>query len=148
MNKKQASSRKRKENFNFPIKKKRSGKKILIVDDEKEIRDLIRETLTIDEFNVFEAESGDLALKVIREQNPDLILMDVVMPGSLNGFDVCCKIKADETTKKIPVLFLTAFPVKEVKKCEICEEQFFYKPFSPIQLVNKIYDVLNSKIKF
>lgn len=145
MSKKQVVSRKKEGKFNFPNKKNSSGKKILIVDDEKEIRDLIKETLTIDEFNVLEAESGDLALKVVREQIPDLILMDVVMPGSLNGFDVCRIIKADEKTKKIPILFLTAFPVKETKKCEVCEEQFFYKPFSPIQLVNKIYDVLNSK---
>ncbi len=145
MNKKQVVNRKKEENFGVPIQKNSSGKKILIVDDEKEIRDLIKETLKIDEFNVFEAESGDLALQVVREQKPDLILMDVVMPGSLNGFDVCRKIKADDNTKKIPVLFLTAFPVKETRKCEVCEEQFFYKPFSPIQLINKIFDVLNIK---
>ncbi len=123
--------------------KNSSGKKILIVDDEKEIRELIKETLTIDEFDVVEAESGDLAWQIVQEQNPDLVLMDVVMPGNLNGFEVCRKIKLNNNTKNIPILFLTAFPVKENQKCEVCNEHFFYKPFSPIKLVNKIYDVLN-----
>lgn len=122
-----------------------SGKKILIVDDEKEIRDLLKETLTIDNFSVFEAESGTTAWQSIQEHQPDLVLMDVVMPGKLNGLDVCKKIQNKFETKDIPVVFLTAFPIEEKQTHELCNIDFFYKPFSPIQLVDKIYDVLEKK---
>jgi len=122
-----------------------SGKKILIVDDEKEIRDLLKETLSIDNFSVFEAESGTTALQSVQENHPDLVLMDVVMPGKLNGLDVCKKIQSECNTKDIPVVFLTAFPVEEKQTRELCNFDFFYKPFSPIQLVDKIYNVLDKK---
>ena len=122
-----------------------SGKKILIVDDEKEIRDLLKETLTIDNFSVFEAESGTSALQAVKENQPDLVLMDVVMPGKFDGLDVCKKIKNEFKTKDIPVVFLTAYPVEESNTRELCNIEFFYKPFSPIQLVDKIYDVLDKE---
>jgi two-component system, OmpR family, phosphate regulon response regulator PhoB len=122
-----------------------TGKKILIVDDEKEIRDLLKETLTIDNFSVFEAESGTTALQSVEENQPDLVLMDVVMPGKLNGLDVCKKIKNEFKTKDIPIVFLTAFPVEENQTRELCNIDYFYKPFSPIKLVDKIYDVLDKK---
>lgn len=124
-----------------------SGKKILIVDDEKEIRDLLKETLTIDNFSVYEAESGTSALLSVQEYQPDLVLMDVVMPGKLNGLEVCRKIKNELKTKDIPVVFLSAFPVEEIQTRELCNIDFFQKPFSPIQLVDKIYDILDDKKK-
>ena len=122
-----------------------SGKKILIVDDEKEIRDILKETLTIDNFSVFEAESGTTAWQSVKKHQPDLVLMDVAMPGELDGLDVCRKIKNEFKTKDIPVVFLTAFPVEENQTKELCNIDFCYKPFSPIQLVDKIYNVLDKK---
>jgi len=130
-------------NIKNPIFNDYSGKKILIVDDEKEIRDIIKETLMVDDFKVLEADSGDLAWQVVREQNPDLVLMDVKMPGSIDGFEVCNRIKTNHQTKKIPVIFLTGFRDKNRNKEWMNRENIFYKPFSPIQLVDKIYDVLN-----
>lgn len=119
------------------------GKKILIVDDEKDIRDVIKETLKVDDFTVLEAGTGESAWHLVQQKNPDLVLLDVILPGKLNGFDVYEKMKADKNTNKIPVVFLTAVAREEKPDLEIDERSYFYKPFSPIQLVDKIYDVLD-----
>ena len=119
------------------------GKKILIVDDEKDIREVIKETLKVDNFTVLEAETGEYAWTWVRHQNPDLVLLDVILPGKWNGFDVYKKMKADKSTEKTPVVFLTAVAKEEKPDIKIDDRNYFYKPFSPIQLVDKIYEVLD-----
>ena len=117
-------------------------KKILVVDDEEEIRSLVKETLMVDDFKVFEAENGERALNVVNHENPDLVLLDVRMPGKFDGLEVCRKIKQNSKTQKIPVIFLTAVPIPELTYQETKAEGVFSKPFSPIKLVDKVCNVL------
>jgi DNA-binding response OmpR family regulator len=90
-------------------------KKILVVDDEKDIRDLIKEVLENDKFFVIGAPGGEEALALAKKEKPDLILLDIAMPG-MDGYITCGKLKGDAETSKIPVLFLTGkdFDIKSV----------------------------------
>jgi two-component system, OmpR family, phosphate regulon response regulator PhoB len=78
-------------------------KKILIVDDEDKVRRLIKVTLAIGDFEIMEASTGEDALKIAREVIPDIILLDIMMPGNLDGYDVCRSLKNDPATKEIYV---------------------------------------------
>lgn len=80
--------------------------KIMVVDDEKEIRDLIKSALTSEEVSVLTASSGEEALVTAKAERPDLILLDIAMPG-LDGYSTCEKLKQDSKTSAVPVLFLT-----------------------------------------
>lgn len=119
-----------------------SSKKILVVDDEEEIRSLVKETLKVDDFSVVEAEDGEGALNLVNHEDPDLVLLDIRMPGQYDGLEVCRRIKQDTNTQKIPVIFLTAVPIPELTYQETKAECVFSKPFSPIKLVDKVCNVL------
>lgn len=78
--------------------------KILIADDQPQIRNLVKSMLS--EYLVLQASSGEEALRVVRESRPDLVIMDILMPG-MDGLTACSQIKADPATAGIPVLVLT-----------------------------------------
>jgi DNA-binding response OmpR family regulator len=80
---------------------------ILIVDDIAANRDVLSETLERENYEVLLAPDGETALKVSRKARPDIILLDVMMPG-MDGFETCRRLKADETTSSIPVIFISA----------------------------------------
>ena len=82
-------------------------KKILVADDERTIRSYIEKKLTKLGYTVFAAKDGEQALEQIFSNQPDIILLDVKMP-ILNGIEVCKRVKADEKTKHIPILMLSA----------------------------------------
>lgn len=90
------------------------GKKILIVDDDLTLREMYEERLKFDGYVVIGASDGEEALKKAAEEMPDLILLDIMMP-KMNGIDVFNRLRADESTKKIPVIVLTAL-VQEIDK--------------------------------
>ena len=79
---------------------------VLIIDDDITQRLLTRECLELNEFDVIEASSGEDGLQLAREREPDLILLDVVMPG-MDGFDVCRKLRSDPVICYIPVILVT-----------------------------------------
>ena len=81
-------------------------KKILIVEDESALQDAMREFLLAEKFAVVVASDGEMALKLAKNENPDLILLDIILPKK-NGFDVLIELKADDVMKKIPVILLT-----------------------------------------
>lgn len=80
---------------------------ILIVDDEETLRFLVRMTLVQADYDVVEAESGEEGLRVIQEQKPDLVILDVMMPG-IDGFEVCRRIRQDPVVNGIPIIMLSA----------------------------------------
>lgn len=98
-------------------------KKILIVDDEKEIRDMLKERLVQDHFSVFTAANGEEAATVAKEKKPDLILLDIAMP-EVNGYMTCEKLQSDKVTKKIPVVFLTGKDLDPKGVIEHCQNLF------------------------
>src|SRR4051812_47465926 len=83
-------------------------KKILIADDKADVRALVEITLDVGDFKFIQADSGMKALEVARAELPDLIILDVMMPGGMDGYQVCESLKKDEQTKNILVLLLTA----------------------------------------
>ena len=82
--------------------------KLLVADDLVPIRQMVRITLSTQGWTIVEAKNGNEALELVRSEKPDLVLLDVDMGPGPNGFDVCRQIKADEATKEIPVVMLTA----------------------------------------
>ena len=120
-------------------------KKILIVDDQAKIRELVHVTVRIGNYEIHEAASGDEALQVAYDQQPDLIFLDVMMPNSsLDGFEVCEILKNDERTKDCHILMLTALDGDEDlnRGYEVGANGYFTKPFSPLELMNKVEEVL------
>lgn len=119
-------------------------KKILIADDEDKVRRLIKVTLAIGDFEILEASTGEEALKIARETIPDIILLDIMMPGKLDGYDVCSSLKKDPNTKDIYIIMLTAKGQKaDIEKGKaVCADDYFVKPFSPMELIEKIDNIL------
>jgi len=117
-------------------------KKILIADDEAGIRLTLGKTLDKD-YVVLEATNGEEAVEIAKVQKPDLILMDLIMP-KMDGYAACSQIKADEATKRIPVVILTAIGNEFNKKfaTEMGAEAYLTKPFSIQGLIDVITPLL------
>jgi len=119
------------------------GKKILLVDDDPRIRSLVAATLG-KEYTLLHAATGEEALEIIREQKPDLVLLDIMMPG-MDGYDVCLQIKSSPETRRIAVVMLTGKTEREeiLKGFEVGADDYFTKPFSPRALLEKISEILD-----
>jgi DNA-binding response OmpR family regulator len=119
--------------------------KILLVDDHSDIRRLIRITLGKG-FDVFEAEEAHAALDIVRREKPDLVVLDVMMPGELNGLDVLDIIKSDSSLQRVRVIMVTARGQARDYDDGLQRgaDEYFIKPFSPMQLVAAIKRILGS----
>jgi len=117
--------------------------RILIAEDEKDIRDLISFTLSFAGHDVTATSNGEEAYEKAREILPDLILLDVRMPR-MTGYEACEKIKADENTKDIPVVFLSAKGQEaEVNTgLAVGAKEYILKPFAPDQLAERVRAIL------
>ncbi len=113
--------------------------KILIADDETNIRELLLITLEDAGYKILTAQDGEEALKIAREEKPDLILLDIVM-SKMNGYDVCKKIKTSPETKSIKVIMLTSLSGKTDREKGLMAgaDDYFSKPFSPSALMDKL----------
>ncbi len=118
-------------------------KRILLVDDHSDIRRLIRITLG-KEFEVLEAEDGASGLDIARHQKPDLVVLDVMMPGDLDGLAVLDAIKADPRMVQTRVIMVTARGQERDYDDGMARgaDAYFIKPFSPLQLVAAIKQAL------
>jgi two-component system, OmpR family, phosphate regulon response regulator PhoB len=120
-------------------------KKILIVDDQPAVRELVSVTLEIGPYLIRTAENGDQAVAIAREELPDLMLLDVQMPGgTLDGLEVCRILKNARETRNIFIIMLTAKGQEWDKQAghEVGADDYFVKPFSPLELMNKVEEVL------
>lgn len=118
--------------------------KILIAEDEPDIRDLIVFILRmIGGYEVVAANNGEEAVQLALKEIPDLILTDVRMP-KMSGYEACQRIKADPTTKHIPVVFLTARGQEQEVQAGIAAggDEYLLKPFEQAQLIKKVADIL------
>ncbi len=117
--------------------------KILIAEDERDIRDLVAFTLRFAGYEVVTAANGEEAVRLAPKENPDLILMDVRMPR-MTGYDACRIIKADSRLKDIPVVFLSAKGQEsEIQTgLEVGAEEYLLKPFAPDQLTERVRAIL------
>jgi DNA-binding response OmpR family regulator len=117
--------------------------RILVAEDERDIRDLIAFTLRFGGYEVLEAKDGEEAVRVAQEEMVDLILMDVRMPR-MTGYEACLELKNQEGTQGIPIVFLSAKGQEdEVKKgLEVGAEEYILKPFAPDQLNKHVSRIL------
>lgn len=116
------------------------NKIILVVEDQPEIRKLICMTMDYDGFEVHEAENGDSGLRMVKALRPNIVLLDVMMPGQLDGIQVCERIRADPEIAHIPVVMLTARSQQtdlEAGRRAGCNA-YLTKPFSPLQLIETV----------
>ena len=117
--------------------------KIVIAEDEPDIRDLIRFTLQFAGYEVFAAGNGEEGFELTRRENPDLVLLDVRLPR-MTGYEACRKIKADAELRHIPVIFLSAKGQEaEIQNgLDAGAEEYLLKPFAPDQLTERVRAVL------
>ncbi len=123
-------------------------KKILAIDDEEDLLELLRFNLTRDGYNVVCAESGEEALEKVAASAVDLILLDLMLPG-IDGLDVARALKKDNRTRKIPIIMLTAKGEEAdiVAGLELGADDYITKPFSPRVLAARIKAVLRRNEK-
>ena len=117
--------------------------KILIAEDERDIRDLVAFTLRFAGYEVFAAANGEEAVEMAPKVNPDLILMDVRMPR-MTGYEACKVMKANADLRDIPVVFLTARGQEtEIQQgLDAGAEEYLLKPFAPDQLTTRVKAIL------
>ncbi|MEY3170672.1 MAG: phosphate regulatory protein, partial [Pseudomonadota bacterium] len=116
---------------------------ILLVEDEKSIVTLIKYNLEKEGFKVFCSETGEDALKIIKEKIPDLVILDWMLPDT-SGIDVCRQIKIDKKLKNIPVLILTAKgePDDKIKGLEVGADDYVTKPFNNKELLLRVKSLI------
>ncbi len=119
-------------------------KKILIADDQEAIRRLVSLTLSSSEYEILEAENGDEAIRIAIAEKPDLIIMDIMMPGGIDGLEATRIIKNDPDINDCPVLLLTGKGEGEDRKkgFEAGANDYFSKPFSPLELIRKVEEYI------
>ncbi len=118
--------------------------KILIAEDEPDIRDLVAFTLRFAGYEVVTASNGEEAVLLAPRENPDLILMDVRMPR-MTGYDACRLIKSEERLKDIPVVFLSAKGQENEIQTGLVAgaEEYMLKPFALDQLIERVRSILS-----
>ena len=116
---------------------------ILVVDDEKDLLDLIEYNLKKEGFDVLKAENGEEGIKIAKEHNPNLVLMDIMMP-KMDGMEAVEKMRADEALKSIPIIFLTARSDEktEVEGLNKGGDDYITKPISTTKLISRIKAVM------
>jgi two-component system, OmpR family, alkaline phosphatase synthesis response regulator PhoP len=118
-------------------------KKILVVEDEPDIRELVRYNLEQSGFRVIEAEDGETALRLVRSEAPALVLLDLMLPEG-DGLEICRILRGERATAALPIVMLTAraAEVDRVLGLEFGADDYVTKPFSPRELVARVRAVL------
>ncbi len=127
------------------------AKKVLIVEDNEEIRESLASMLQLKGYDVLLAEDGAAGLDLTQKKHPDLVVLDVMMPR-MNGYEVCAKIQSDEKLKDIPVIMTTALTSQEnnaeddaVWRERLKIAEFISKPYSLGEVTETITEILSSK---
>ena len=122
-------------------------RRILCIEDDSEMTDLIRLILARKGFEILVAGGGQVGIRKVREEKPDLVLLDLMMPD-MDGWEVYQQMKADEKTKDIPVIVVTAKAqsIDKVLGLHIAKvDDYIAKPFSPKELIDSVEKVLSKK---
>jgi two-component system, OmpR family, alkaline phosphatase synthesis response regulator PhoP len=125
-----------------------SKEKILVVDDEEDIMELVRYNLSREGYKVLCAASGEEGLERARNENPDIIILDLMLPG-IDGLDVARRLKADNATRTMPIVMLTAKGEESdiVTGLELGADDYITKPFSTKVLIARVKAVLRRKLQ-
>jgi len=120
-----------------------TGQKILVVEDEPDIRKLVQYNLAQERYKVLEAEDGEQALKIVQRDRPNLLILDLMLPG-LSGIELCRILRDRTDTARLPILMLTAKAgeTDRVLGLEMGADDYLTKPFSPRELVARVRAIL------
>ncbi len=121
---------------------------ICIVEDDEDIREILEIQLKREGYTPLSAESGEKGLRLIREHQPALVVLDLMLPG-MDGFDVCREIRASKTMRTIPILMLTARGEEAdiITGLELGADDYVTKPFSPRVVISRIKSVLRRSLR-
>jgi two-component system, cell cycle response regulator DivK len=119
------------------------SKRILVVEDQEDLRGMLRDLLTGSDYSVIEAADGSAGIAMAKSEHPDLILMDIQMPV-VNGYEATRQIKADPAINGIPIIAVSSFAMKgdEEKARSAGCDHYVTKPYSPMQLLKVIRSLL------
>jgi two-component system cell cycle response regulator len=122
--------------------------RILVVDDLEANRRLLQARLAADYYDVLLAQRGEEAVQMARREKPDLILLDVMMPGGIDGYEACRRLKAQPETRHIPVIILTTLDDRDnkVRGLQAGAEEFLTKPIDEVQLMARVKSLLSLKV--
>jgi CheY-like chemotaxis protein len=116
---------------------------VVVVEDQADIRKLVRMTLSISDAEVYEADSGESGLRMVSELRPPVVLMDIMMPGEIDGLEACRRIKKDPKLAGTQVVMLTA----RGQEADLAAgkaagaDAYLVKPFSPLQLLDTVAEL-------
>jgi DNA-binding response OmpR family regulator len=118
-------------------------KKILVVEDNPEMKNIITIRLEINGYSVITAEDGEQALEMAKQKNPDLIILDLMLP-KITGFEVCRMLKFDDKYKNLPIIILSALDQQDdrEKATKNGADAYFIKPFDLELLLSKIKSLI------
>ncbi|MDX1510467.1 MAG: response regulator [Nitriliruptorales bacterium] len=122
------------------------ARRVLIVDDDPIILDIVTTVLDLEDFSVTTAEDGETALELVAKEPPDVMVLDVMMPG-MSGLEVCAKLRSSEEHARLPIVLLTARDTDEDRRAGMDAGADYYlsKPFSPLELIDIIEELLSVK---
>jgi len=118
--------------------------KVLVVDDERQIRDLLREFLTSDAYEVILASNGKEAIELAEREHPDVILLDVKMP-EIDGIKVCQRLKEEPSTQFIPIIVITGYVDNKIHAIEAGADDFVHKPINLTELGFRVKSILRTR---
>jgi DNA-binding response OmpR family regulator len=113
------------------------AQKILVVDDELAVRSLLKDFLTSPEYEVLTAASGEEALTLAEREEPQVILLDALMPG-IDGVETCRRLKTQEKTRGIPIIMMTGFGIMPGEAETVGAEDLVFKPFNLADLLMRV----------
>lgn len=119
--------------------------RVLVVDDEPHIRRLLVTRLTAEGYDVAEAENGEDGLEIVLSEPPDIVLLDLMMPGA-SGLEILSRIRSTEGLERLPVVILTAKGQDTDRELALAggASDFITKPFSPMKLLTRIQEILDA----
>ena len=115
--------------------------KVLVVDDEREIRDLLRTSLSAEGYEVIVASNGEGAIGLAKRENPQVILLGIEMPG-IDGIETCKRLKADEKTRLIPIIMMTTLGDRDIEAYLEGAADVVNKPFDIAELTFRVKSLL------
>jgi two-component system alkaline phosphatase synthesis response regulator PhoP len=117
---------------------------VLIVDDEPQIVEVLQDYFTQSGFRVLSARDGPSAFSILRAERPDLVVLDLMLPGGMDGFDICRRLRQDPALAEIPIVMLTARgeETDRLIGLELGADDYVVKPFSPREVVARVKSVL------
>jgi two-component system cell cycle response regulator len=130
----------------FEVEEERGimGEKVLVVDDELEIRDLLSSFLTEEGYEVILASAGEEATELAKRETPHAILLDVRMPG-IDGIEVCRRLKAEPKTQYIPIIMITGYEENKIDAIEVGADDFLNKPIDLVELGVRVKSILRTR---